>query len=220
MKTLKTIGILGLGEYSTEFYLKEIQRISTRLLGDKKIAKIVMHKAEFEKINALLPYQFQKLIPIIKTEIELLSKKGVDIIVIPNMTLHLTVDKIDFPPEVKNKIVHPFDETVNELNRLKISQVTLFGTRHSMKSEEIKQYFTTKNITINEVSDTDFIQIDQLRLETYENGPSEELSQKLLQLGKNYPNPVLICTELSIINVSFVDATKIQIEKSCAIQQF
>ena len=211
MKSQLYIGLLGMGRDATEFYLDKIKSEWNKKNGTKSACQILIHSIDFEEINALLPYHFEKLEPIIEKHLIDLNQLGIDRIVVPNITMHLTIDRLALPPEIQNKIVHPFRETIHQLKLRDIQEISLFGTRHTMNSELIKAYFETEGFKIHELRENDIEQIDQLRLDVFENGASKKEQNSLSEIVANYPNPVLICTELSLINTNCLDVVAFQL---------
>ena len=211
MKRKLNIGLLGFGEDSTAFYLDRIKSEWIKKFGTENECPIVVHPVDFEEVNALLPYQFDQLEPIIKKHLIDLNQLEVDRIVVPNITLHLTIDRLNLASEIENKIVHPFQETIRYLKTQDIQEITLFGTRHTMNSELVNAYFDTEGFQVKVVREKDIEQIDKLRLDVFENGASKNGQITLSELAKEYPNPILMCTELSLINTNCLDAVSCQI---------
>lgn len=216
MNSTKNIGILELGAYTTSYYLEEIKKIG--FSNSTKTIQIKVHPTNFDRINMHLPYGFKELIPIVEKEIIATNELGIDVLVIPNMTLHLTVDQMNLPTNIRNKIIHPFHEIIQELKSKNVNKISLFGTRHTMQSEYIKAYFISENISISEISQKDIQEIDALRLAVYARGPSVSLSKEFQNLGAKYINPVIICTELSLINRDFYDASTTQIKVAVSVR--
>jgi aspartate racemase len=211
LKSELYIGLLGLGKDSTSFYLDRIKSEWNKKYGSENECPIVVHPVDFEKINALLPCQFDQLEPIIEKHLFDLNKLEVDRIIVPNITLHLTIDRLELSSEMKAKIVHPFRETIRYLKTQDIKEITLFGTRHTMNSEMVKTYFSTEGFQIRDVSEVDIEQIDQLRLDVFDNGANKNAQFALSELAIKYPNPVLMCTELSLINTNCLDVVTCQV---------
>lgn len=199
---------MGLGDYSTKYYAEALNQGISNDPG----LELKIHQVDFESINEHLPFGFEILKPIVEMHILDLYNLGVDNIVIPNMTLHLTIDRINLLAKVKDKIVHPFKETIQQLKEKGVQEITLLGTRHTMQSDLIQEYFQDEKIDLHTINQKDLVAIDELRMKVYEQGASDTLAKELNGLSSNYPNPVLMCTELSLINSDFVDAINCQIQ--------
>lgn len=208
MKSSAVIGLLGLGEYSTKYYADALNQ---SISNDPEL-ELKIHQVDFEFINEHLPFGFEILKPIVEKHILDLYNLGVNNIVIPNMTLHLTVDRINLPARIKDKIIHPFKETIQQLKEKGIQEITLLGTRHTMQSDLIQKYFKDEKIDLHTINQENLVAIDELRMKVYEQGASDALAKELNSLSSKYPNPVLMCTELSLINSDFIDAVKCQIQ--------
>ncbi len=209
------IGVLGLGTFSTVHYLTELNSLYNNQFGGYSTCPFKLLNVNFNEINPHLPEGFEVLIPRVRKYIIELNEMGVCTIVIPNITLHLTIDQINFPDEIKSKIIHPFEELIRQLKSSEISEFTLLGTRHTMKSELVKNYFSQQGIQVLIPEENDIKLIDELRTATYEKGTSSKRSDQLLQIAKKYQNPVIFCTELSLLNTSeLLDVVSLQIQKA------
>jgi aspartate racemase len=79
MKQPKTIGLLGLGSYSTTFYLSKLNELYHQQYGGYSTWPFRMLNANFNDINPFLPNQFETLKPIIGQYLDSLIKLEVDI---------------------------------------------------------------------------------------------------------------------------------------------
>ena len=208
-------GVLGLGAVSTAFYLKEIHSTYQKLNEEFSTCPLFLYQIDFQDINSFLPDQFPILIPKIKAYLKDISALGITKLLIPNITLHETLDQIEIPFE----ICHPVDLTLKYLRENTISEVFLFGTFYTMNSNYLKKKFSEKEITLLKPTESDQIWIDNFRKRVYQEETDLEEIDYFQKLIQNYSilNPVVIaCTELSIFspkeNPSCVDMMDLQIE--------
>jgi aspartate racemase len=204
------IGFLRLGEFTSNFYLKEIEHLSKAYNKPFKITEI---EVDFEEWNQHLPYGFEKLEPKLTKALIQLNSHDIDCIVIPNITLHFTLDRLNLPMELKNKIIHPIKETIAYLNDIGINRITLLGTKYTMNSELMNSYFIENEISLKILSSNQINEIDKLRSEVFEGGYSNNLEKRLNFLTLTNENSILACTELSILNQEnkILDLSKIQL---------
>ena len=208
-------GILGLGAVSTAFYLKEIHHKYQKRNGEFSTASFVMYQIDFQEINPFLPNNFEVLIPKAKSYLKEISDLGITRLLVPNITLHETLDQIEIPFE----ICHPVDLTLEYLEENRISEAYLFGTLYTMNSEYLNSKFSERNIKILKPTDSDQSWIDTFRKKVYlEKQTSKEIEifQNLIQKYSGKKPVVIACTELSIYslkqNPSCIDMMDLQIE--------
>jgi aspartate racemase len=209
------IGVLGLGEKSTQIYTNKLNEYYRSLYGDFSTCPYKMLNTDFNKINPFLPNEFDKFLPYLKEQLLELNEMGVFQILIPNITLHIVLDQLELPSEVYDKIVHPIKKSIDLLKEEGISQITIIGTRHTSVSKSFIDYFVKLGIDVNVMSNENIKKIDELRIAVYEKGYSPQLERKLFSITSQYNNPLLCCTELSILNKgSFeLDLVKTQLEQ-------
>jgi aspartate racemase len=209
------IGVLGLGEHSTKFYVNKLNSYYKDLYGGYSTCSFKLLNTDFNQINPFLPSNYDKFLPYLKNQLIELNNMGVSQILIPNITLHIAIDKLELPIELYAKIVHPIKGTIYLLKEEGIDQITIVGTRHTSMSKSFIAYFLKQGIEVRTMNDAHIKQIDVLRLSVYEKGYSPELERELFSIVKEYNNPLLCCTELSMLNKgSFeLDLVKTQLEK-------
>ncbi len=208
-------GILGLGAVSTSFYVKEIHRKYQERNEEFSTCPFLMYQIDFQEINPFLPNQFDILIPKIKSYLNEISNLGFSKLLVPNITLHETLDQIEIPLE----ICHPIDLTLKYLEENKIAEIYLFGTLYTMNSQYLNSKFSAKNIKILKPTSFDQNRIDDFRKLVYvEKETSKEIEnfQNLVQKYSEKNIVVIGCTELSIYslkeNPSCIDMMDLQIE--------
>lgn len=208
-------GILGLGNSSTLFYINEINSQFNKVNGEFSTCPFIFYQVDFAGINPYLPHDFEVLIPKIKIYLDEIERLGIEKLLIPNITLHETVDKIS----ANLKIIHAVDLTIKKLKENNIREVVLFGTVFTMNSNYFSEKFKKENIRIILPDQKDQLFIDDFRKKVYDKtGNSEEIGkfQNLCYLYSIQKALVLACTELSIHNPgsdNIFDMVKIQIEE-------
>ncbi|MBF8457967.1 aspartate/glutamate racemase family protein [Kaistella sp. G5-32] len=209
-------GVLGLGNASTEYYLKRIHEKYRKNKKEFSTCPLLLYQSDFQEINPYLPDQFSVLIPKLENYFSKILDFGISKLLVPNITLHETLDQMKLPFE----IFHPIDLTLKYLKENSISEVTLFGTFYTMNSEYLDARFQKEGISLLKPIESDQKWIDDFRKKIYnkEESPSEiNIFQNLI---KKYSsgNPVIIgCTELSLFafkeNSSCIDMAELQIEE-------
>ena len=170
---------------------------------------------DFDAINKLLPNTSNALDTIVKTHLNTLDALKVDNILVPNITLHETIDRL----QIKTNVIHAIQETTSKITGNNHVKVTIFGTLYTMQSNYLTSQFTAQNINIVKASDADMQLIDNLRIAVY-NGDANPKQLNIFNdlLNKYTKNGIVVlaCTELSVINTSnsklVYDMARIQIQ--------
>ena len=212
------IGVLGLGVFSTAFYVSQLHQKYHQLKGGFSTFPFLMYQVDFELINPFLPNQFEKLMPKVQEITSELEKLPVQKWIIPNITLHETFDKL----ETKINIIHPIEVIVKYCNSKSIHTLIIFGTKYTMNSDYLSSELAKKDINILKPEENDMLFVDELRTKIYQQKNTEEDLSKFKKIIKKYTaqNYILIaCTELSIIadnldSEKLVDIAKLQIEEA------
>lgn len=209
----KQILLPALGTVATRFYQQEFQK----LIGDAPIG-LKFQTWDFDAINACLPDNFQSLAPLLLTAFEALDWDSFDALVIPNITLQTQIDRLPLSAQQSRKIVHPVPVMLQELQAQRISSITLAATRHTMKSHQLSTYFSHKGIEVKRPRPEDILSIDALRLQVFEGADPESLQGRLSQILQAYPNVLLACSELSLLNpeARYLDLCRAQIKAAVA----
>lgn len=214
---MSTLGLLGLGSFSTLFYIKELNALYNAKHGGFSTCPFKMLNVDFNAINNLLPNTSKALDTIVKDSLNKLQDLQIDIIVVPNITLHETIDRLN----IKTNLIHPIEETVSRVKESKHANVTIFGTLYTMQSNYIKSKFTAQNTNVLQASKEDMQQIDDLRIAIYNGNETKAqlvIFNKLINKYTKNGVVVLACTELSVAyniqNSLVYDMARIQILKS------
>ncbi len=213
---VKSIGILGLGDQTTRFYIKELNDYYNDKNGVHSTYPFKLLNTNFDIINDLLPNPSKQLERIVKEYLEKIIELDIEAILIPNITLHETIDKLN----IETTIIHPIHCTVSEIKQNNYKQVVLFGSTYTMESNYIKSNFAENDIKILLPSKKDMQFTDEVRKQVYQKMETKELLDNFNLIIKKYAqnNAVVIaCTELSIAleneNLKIFDIARIQIKQ-------
>ncbi|MBF4485846.1 aspartate/glutamate racemase family protein [Flavobacterium sp. CSZ] len=212
---IQSLGILGLGSRSTLFYIKELNRLYHNKKSRYSTCPFKLWNANFDVLNNLLPQPSKKLTVLVDNYLAELQPLQVDAILIPNITLHETIDKLSIIP----KIIHPVHLTIAKLKGDGFNEIVLMGSLHTMESNYLKAAFNKQSIAVVLPNAEERLVIDDVRKHIYWETESEELLKEFANVIKKYSTNyavVLACTELSVawdtLGVNVFDMSRIQIE--------
>ncbi|MDA6070845.1 aspartate/glutamate racemase family protein [Flavobacterium sp. AC] len=212
---IQSLGILGLGSRSTLFYIKELNRLYHKKRAGYSTCPFTLLNTNFDVLNNLLPKPSNKLKVLLSNYLTELSHLQVDAVLVPNITLHETIDKLSIMP----KIIHPVHLTIAKLKDKGFSEIILFGSLHTMESDYLKWAFNNQNIAVSLPAVAERVVIEDVRKHIYWETESKELMQEYADIIKKYSSNnalVLACTELSVawttIDSNIFDMSRIQIE--------
>lgn len=191
------LAILGLGSQTTLHYISELNKLYNEKFGGYSTCPFVLWNTNFDAINSLLPSISPTLNELTQTCIDKLENLDTEYLLIPNITLHASIDQLS----VKKKILHPIHLTVEKIKEANIKKVILFGSKYTMNSSYIPSIFNTNDITIELPEAEDQLKIDAFRLLVYEEKETKEQIESFHKLIEKYTlstTVVLACTELSI----------------------
>jgi aspartate racemase len=217
-----SIAILGLGSRSTAFYLEELNRIYNLKKGGYSTCPFLLMNVDFDSINSLLPTPSIELANVLQNYINQIQKLDTTHILIPNITLHESIDMIN----VSKTVIHPIHLSILKIKENNWSKVVLFGSLHSMQANYIRSYFEAENIEVIIPEQNDMTTIDEVRRAVYNGIENETLIDNYHEIIDKYTqhHPVILgCTELSIIkpkliNHNLLDMANVQIEHVVALQ--
>lgn len=215
------LGVLGLGSRSTLFYLKELNTAYQIEMGGFSTFPLILLNTNFDKINQLLPYSSSELDAIVLQYLNKFEAFGVNKIIVPNITLHETIDRLG----ISSEIIHPIHLTITQIKKAKINQIVLFASIFTMQSSYIKDLFERENIEVILPHQEEMLFIDHVRKMVYLKKESKETIAEYNVLIDKYSKinfVVIACTELSILtnpkNDRIIDMAFLQIQS--AINQF
>jgi|TARA_R110000737_G_scaffold202403_1_gene221604 aspartate racemase len=214
---MNKLGILGLGSYSTAHYIQKLNSAYHKEKGGFSTAPFVMLNVDFDSINPYLPDQFDEVVRNILGPLKELESYGITHLLVPNITLHESLDKIK--DEFQFEIIHPLPLLIDELKRNQVEKATLFGTKYTMNSLYLNRFLAENSIEVVKQSDPFEQQIDEIRMSAYEGINCLSQFTVLESLISNDTAIVIACTELSILNVKkrqslVFDLSEIQIKRA------
>lgn len=212
----KTLSILGLGSRSTLFYLAELNKLYLKKKGGYSTCPFTLLNTNFDGINSLLPHPSKPLEKITQQYITDLEKMEGEYLLIPNITLHETIDRLN----ISKHILHPIHLTVSKIKQFNWDTVVLFGSTHSMESTYIRSILNSNGIQVILPSLEDMSSIDDVRKQVYNKTEPKDLIDNYHSLIEKYSKtaPVVLgCTELSILKPKLphkhlLDMAQVQIE--------
>lgn len=189
------IGILGLANNTTLYYIKRLNQKYNTIHGGYSTCPFVLRNIDFNLINPFLPNDFTTLIPRVKKEVEALNNYNVSKILIPNITLHQTIDKIDFDAKIREKIIHPLYTIDKEITS---KDYVLIGSKYTMRSNYISSHVTAKQY---ELSDNEMLSIDTIRKEIDAEGACKAHMKVFEKFVVAFKSKTLLiaCTEHSLL---------------------
>ena len=200
-----------LGARATDFYQGELERQSQ--ISESADLPLLLLETDFERINANLPDKYKALTPLVGCLLRHMEETGAPVYLIPNITLHAAVARIELDEQTLHRIINPIDCGITHLKAQEIEEITLVGTRHTMQSDQLAGFFESRGITVKFPETDDISALDALRLQVFEEGFSKGAKKDMDKILSRYDNPVLACTELSILNreSQFIDLARLQI---------
>ena len=215
------LGILGLGSHTTTYYIQEINRLYQKEQGGYSTMPFKMLNSNFNDLNPYLPNQFDELIPRTDAYLMRISALDVDKILVPNITLHQTIDQLELTDDLRNKLFHPVQISANKLKLYGVKEVVLFGSIYSMQSNYISNVFKRYGVSVCQPTKQDQEKIDLIRRSAYEIGKSDLLDSQISAIAENYADKsiLLACTELTLLHGSIpqaFDMVKLQLEEVLA----
>lgn len=213
---MNTLGILGLGTKSTVYYIEKLNQQYNAVFGGYSTCPFILLNADFNTINPHLPDKFEILKKVIIPLLHHFEQLKVTHLLIPNITLHQTIDFILLENRFTFKIIHPLELLVKHLIKSKINDVTVLGSWYTMNGDYIQNVLLQNKVKVSSLDSTTKTAIDTLRKKIY-NGEAV-LDCNFYEIVEHQcPKsiPILACTELAIPknqNPKIVDLVQLQIE--------
>ncbi|WP_055444824.1 aspartate/glutamate racemase family protein [Lacinutrix himadriensis] len=211
------LGVLGLGSRSTLYYLSELNRLYNQVKGAYSTCPLVLLNTDFNAINSLLPNTSKELDAVLESYIHELETFDAQQLLIPNITLHETIDRLS----ITKNVLHPVPLSIKKMKENNWTKVVLFGSLFSMSTSYIKDPFVANGVEVILPSPEDMLFIDMVRKQIYSETETSELIEKYHRIIHKYTakHPVILsCTELSILkpkgNKNLLDMADVQIEEA------
>lgn len=194
------LALLALGGRTTLFYIRIINELYQQRQGKGALCPLLVKKTDFDKINDLLPDQFFQLEAILQAQLESISSAGK--IIVPNITLHETIDRLSERTGKTYPVVHPVKLTIAKLAKDGCKNILLVGSQYSMNSPYLLGYFERVGIQVVLPKPADQEVIDNCRKKIYsftETKADVDQYCELIDSYKKEHKVVIACTELSLI---------------------
>lgn len=203
LKVKPAIGLLGLADRSTRYYLQQLNSQYNDLYGGDSTCRIKLLNVNFELINPFLPDDFERLMPVTRRSLIELAAMDIDQIILPNITLHNTIDQLSLEKELYDKIVHPLRLLGEVVKSRNIDEVRLLGTRHKSHGDYISNFLADLRVKVTFPSQEQLRLNEALRCDIYSQSDQghqlTELYAQVNQYLNDADGPIVIaCTELSI----------------------
>lgn len=216
-----SIGLLGLGNYSTLHYIDQLNRRYNARKGGYSTCPMVMWNVDFDKINPYLPNDFEQLAQPLQLHLEALHFMGVSRIIVPNITLHEAIEQLPSHQASPYPLVHPITVTIEKLLADQRTEAYLFGSLYSMEAPYLREQFYARGITLLQPEEADKAFLDSLRQQVYQGTETPATLEQYAQLIACYGEEravVIACTELSVAlqepGSSIYDMVGLQIENA------
>ncbi len=218
------LGLLGLGSRTTQFYVEQLNKECQRVNGGYSTCPFLLLNTDFNEINTFLPNNFKELKTNLTPYFKEFKRINVSSLLIPNITLHETVDLMEVETNYNSSVIHPITNAINELKKNNQDHIVLFGSKHSLQSSYITSKFEENGIKVSLPTENEIRFLDIFRQHIYENKETPNDLTRYQQLIKYYSankGIVIACTELSLIideiTANVYDMTRIQISRALEI---
>ena len=216
MTESRLLGVLKMGEASTHFYIQLLTKsYENQHLNDFKPWKLI--SADFEVINSLLPNRSLELEALMVRYFEKLSFNCIDVVLIPNITIHETIDAVQKTLSSTIAVAHPLSGAIERMLKAGNKTAVLFGSIYTMTSSYIKTVFADAGIKIVKPNSKDVEFIDFVRRQVFYESASAEILKEFNKLVVKYSNDksvLIACSELSLV----LDVSKDSVLDMAAIQ--
>ena len=141
----KKLGILGLGSRTTQFYIQQLNQKFNDKYGGYSTCPFMLLNTNFNEINPYLPDDYNVLENVLENYLNKLIAKEVNTVLIPNITLHETFDRIKSKIEGSVEFIHPVHSTIQQLMLNGKSEALILGSGYTMNSSVMKSFFSYKS---------------------------------------------------------------------------
>ncbi|MBO0419598.1 aspartate/glutamate racemase family protein [Vagococcus fluvialis] len=223
---MKTIGLIGgMSWESTVTYYTEINQLVSQKLGALHSAKILLSSVDFEEIEKCQSAnEWEKSGELLLSEALKLEQAGADFLVICTNTMHKVYQQIN--EQTKIPLIHIADATISELQKNKITNVGLLGTKYTMEQDFYKQRIIDADIEVvipeaNEITTVNDIIFNELVLGEVKH-ESKEAYLRIIEnlVSEGVEGIILGCTEIGLlitqsdVSVPVFDTTLIHSKKA------
>ncbi|MEZ4804211.1 MAG: hypothetical protein R2852_01630 [Bacteroidia bacterium] len=213
------LGLLGLGARSTEYYFNKLNKLYNLKNGGYSTFPMLLLNTNFNELNNLLPKPNDDLLIALRRFLQEFEKFEIDKVILPNITLHESLDILIDNQETHLKFIHPIELCISQLMQNGITQIMLFATRYTSNSVYFEEKFVKHGIELMRPTESEILFLDKFRKKVF---ASMELKEDIMTynslIGKYHLEfPIVVaCSELSIVTKSNLtnvfDLAEIQIQ--------
>ncbi len=202
---MKIIGLIGgMSWESTIPYYKIINEEIKTKLGGFHSAKIILYSVDFDEIEKCQSSgNWKKSALILGDGAKKLEMSGADFILICTNTMHKVYTQIQ--SMVKIPVIHIADATVSELEKKKIFNAGLLGTKYTLTQTFYKQRLIEHGINVIIPNEEDIEQVNKIIFQELCVGKIEKCSKKkmieiMTRLKKQGADGIILgCTEIGLL---------------------
>ncbi|MCE3020470.1 amino acid racemase [Parvimonas micra] len=214
------LGVIGgMGPLATvKFYDKVV--LNTDAHNDNEHIDLVVlnHSTMPDRTRCIIEKKDLEFLNVIKKDLEILDKIGVDVVAIPCNTSHYFYD--EFSKYTNLKIINMIEETILEIKRRGVKQVAVFGTIGTLNSKVYDKYAQKYGIEVKELSDEDknSVMDNIYKIKETNNLENKEFIEILNKYCDKDTIGIIACTELSLLDIcksiNTIDALDVLVNKS------
>lgn len=143
---MKTIGLIGgITPQSTIMYYNALNELATQKFGVNHSAKVVINSLDYAVVSRYkIENKWDKLAEMMVEASKNLEKAGVDLLLICNNTMHLSIEEAR--KSVSIPMLHIAEVIAEEVAKSEMKRVALIGTKHTMEKHIYKDFLKAKNI--------------------------------------------------------------------------
>ena len=214
------LGVIGgMGPLATvKFYDKVV--LNTDAHNDNEHIDLVVlnHSTMPDRTRCIIEKKDLEFLNVIKKDLEILDKIGVDVVAIPCNTSHYFYD--EFSKYTNLKIINMIEETILEIKRRGVKQVAVFGTIGTLNSKVYDKYAQKYGIEVKELSAEDKNSVMNIiyKIKETNNLENKEFIEILNKYCDKDTIGIIACTELSLLDIcksiNTIDALDVLVNKS------
>ena len=143
---MSSIGLIGgIGYKATVYFYEKINALYEQQKGKGNSCPILLVSLNFKEINALLPYEMEKVAELITPTIKFLDQQEITCAVLVNNTMHKALDIILNKNELMKTYCHVGNLVNHKLNEIEeVSNIIILGTAFTMQDDYLKSFVPKK----------------------------------------------------------------------------
>lgn len=198
MKTEVKLGVFGLGSFSTMYYLEQLNAKYHAKFGGYSTCPFLLINANFNEINPHLPDKFAEVEKAVLPYLQQCSELKISHLLVPNITLHQTLDLIFAKHHFDFSLIHPLVLAVETLQKNQIKEVAILGTNYTMNGAYIQNFLAEMGISRSLAAKPFHTEIDALRTAVYQGNLEKSHIHQDLKIVAENTTLLVACTELSV----------------------